>query len=279
MGLDRPAARRDLRRRHRPGSLHEAAATVASAVDRGPRARSASIVLAGGRRAALVARRRTSAGSARRSGRSSGSGSPSRSRSTSLSVVARALAWTTVIRQAMPPPHPRRPARLLRVLRRAVRERRAAGTDRRARARRRADAEDAGAEGRVGDARRDGVRAPRLRHRPGDAAGRVSCSTANIPASAKATLLFVIGVGVGLFLFAFVSARRQHRDDGRRARARPAALAMGRHGLGVMRSPLGAAVAILFQTLGWVSRSSPSGRRCAPSTSTRRCRRPASCCC
>ena len=61
-----------------------------------------------------------------------------------------------------------RAARLLGLLGRPVRERRAAGPDRRAGAGRRADAEDARAQGGVGDARRDGIRAPRLRHRAGD---------------------------------------------------------------------------------------------------------------
>jgi uncharacterized membrane protein YbhN (UPF0104 family) len=56
-----------------------------------------------------------------------------------------------------------------------------------------------------------------------------------------------------LFLFAFFSARRQHHEMTVEGLGPVRRLwTMGRHGLGVMRSPLGAAVAILFQTLGWV---------------------------
>jgi uncharacterized protein (TIRG00374 family) len=77
-------------------------------------------------------------------------------------------------------------------------------------------------------------------------------STASIPSSARATLLFVIGFGVGLFAFAFISARRQHHAmtiEGLGPVRR--LLTMGRAGLGVMRSPLAAAVAIFFQICGW----------------------------
>ncbi len=90
-----------------------------------------------------------------------------------LSVVARALAWKTVIDVAMPAPRPRLPARLLGLLGRPVRERGPAGPRRRARARRRADAPDARAEGSLGHARRHGLRAPRLRPRAGGDPGRV----------------------------------------------------------------------------------------------------------
>src|SRR5205814_10001978 len=77
-------------------------------------------------------------------------------------------------------------------------------------------------------------------------------ATASIPGSARATLLFVIGFGVGLFVFAFVSARRQHHEmaiEGLGPVRR--LLAMGRAGLGVMRSPVGTAGAVFFQICGW----------------------------
>jgi uncharacterized membrane protein YbhN (UPF0104 family) len=77
-------------------------------------------------------------------------------------------------------------------------------------------------------------------------------STASIPSSARATLFFVIGIGVGLFVFAFVSARREHHEmtiEGLGPVRR--LLTMGRHGLGALRSPLSAALAIFFQILGW----------------------------
>ena len=68
---------------------------------------------------------------------------------------------------------PALPARLLRVLGGAVRERRAAGSRGRAGAGGRAHAADAGAKGALGDARRHGVRAPRLRPRAGGDPRRV----------------------------------------------------------------------------------------------------------
>jgi hypothetical protein len=77
-------------------------------------------------------------------------------------------------------------------------------------------------------------------------------STASIPSSARATLLFVIGIGVGLFAFAFISARRQHHEmriEGLGPVRR--LLTMGRAGLAVMRSPMEAAGAVFFQILGW----------------------------
>ena len=82
------------------------------------------------------------------------------------SVVARALAWTDGDPPGDAAAASERHARLLGVLGRAVRERRAAGPDRRARARRRARrARCRGARGLVGDARRHRLRAPRLRPR------------------------------------------------------------------------------------------------------------------
>jgi uncharacterized protein (TIRG00374 family) len=76
--------------------------------------------------------------------------------------------------------------------------------------------------------------------------------TAKLPAGGVAILLAVVGIGVGLFTFAFVSARTHHatRLDGVGALRR--IVTMARQGLGVMRSPLGATLAILFQISGWV---------------------------
>jgi uncharacterized membrane protein YbhN (UPF0104 family) len=76
--------------------------------------------------------------------------------------------------------------------------------------------------------------------------------TAKIPAWAITSLLVFVGVGTALFTFAFASARRPHtaRLDGLGAARR--IVAMAQEGLGVMRSPLGAALAILFQISGWV---------------------------
>ena len=75
--------------------------------------------------------------------------------------------------------------------------------------------------------------------------------TASIPTSARASLLGVIAVGVGLFAFAFVTARRPTRIALEGLGPVRRLLAMGRAGLGVMRSPVGTAGAVFFQICGW----------------------------
>ncbi|HEY8107693.1 MAG TPA: lysylphosphatidylglycerol synthase transmembrane domain-containing protein [Gaiellaceae bacterium] len=169
-----------------------------------------------------------------------------------LSVVARALAWTTVIHSAMDPPRPRvtlvfsafsvglfanalLPGRVGELARVAVLDRKMPG--------------------------RKGVWATLVgtvfAHRVFDIVPVLLLilyviSTASIPPSARATLLFVIGLGVGLFVFAFISARRHHHEmaiEGLGPVRR--LLTMGRGGLGVMRAPAEAAGAIFFQILGW----------------------------
>jgi uncharacterized membrane protein YbhN (UPF0104 family) len=169
-----------------------------------------------------------------------------------LSVVVRALAWTTVIHNAMPPPHPRAPlvfsAFSVGLFANAV------------------------LPGRIGELARVAVLTRKLPGRKGAWATLVGTVfahrvfdivpvlllvlyvilTANIPTSAQASLLAVIAAGVALFAFAFVSARRHHvlplEGLGRMRRL----LQMGRAGLGVMRTPVGAAGAIFFQICGWV---------------------------
>jgi uncharacterized protein (TIRG00374 family) len=76
--------------------------------------------------------------------------------------------------------------------------------------------------------------------------------TAKIPAWAITSLLVFIAVGVAFFTLAFASARRERKIafDGLGAVRR--VITMGRQGLGVMRSPVGASLAILFQIAGWV---------------------------
>jgi uncharacterized protein (TIRG00374 family) len=168
-----------------------------------------------------------------------------------LSVVVRALAWTTVIHQAMPPPHPRVSlvfsAFSVGLFANAV------------------------LPGRIGELARVAVLTRKLPGRKGAWATLVGTVfahrvfdivpvlllvlyvivTANIPTSAQASLLAVIAAGITLFAFAFVSARRHHRVvlDGLGPVRR--LLAMGRAGLGVMRSPMAAAAAIFFQICGW----------------------------
>jgi uncharacterized protein (TIRG00374 family) len=169
-----------------------------------------------------------------------------------LSVVVRAFAWTTVIRSAMSEPHPGVPlvfsAFSVGLFANAV------------------------LPGRIGELARVAVLTRKLPERKGAWATLVGTvfahrvfdvvpvvllvlyvvATANIPGSARVSLIFAIGVGVGLFAFAFASARRpQTLKPERGGRARRV-LTMARQGLGVMRSPLGAAAAIFFQICGWV---------------------------
>jgi len=169
-----------------------------------------------------------------------------------LSVVVRALAWTTVIHQAIPPPQPRPPlvfsAFSVGLFANAV------------------------LPGRIGELARVAVLTRKLPRRQGLWATLVGTVfahrvfdlapvlllilyvvvAAKVPAWAITILLAIVGVGVGLFTFAFVSARTHQttRLDGLGAFRR--LVTMGRQGLGVMRSPLGASLAILFQISGWV---------------------------
>jgi uncharacterized protein (TIRG00374 family) len=169
-----------------------------------------------------------------------------------LSVVARALAWTTVIHSAMDPPRPRVTlvfsAFSVGLFANAL------------------------LPGRVGELARVAVLNRKMPGRKGAWATLVGTvfahrvfdivpvlllilyviSTASIPSSARATLIFVIGLGVGLFVFAFISARRHHTEmaiEGLGPVRR--LLTMGRSGLGVLRAPAEAALAIFFQILGW----------------------------
>lgn len=76
--------------------------------------------------------------------------------------------------------------------------------------------------------------------------------TAKIPHWAITGLIIIGLVGVALLGVAIVSARRHHRDvlddEGTVKRL----TTMARQGLAVMKAPLPAAAAILFQTIGWV---------------------------
>ena len=170
-----------------------------------------------------------------------------------VSVVVRALAWTTVIRSALKPPHPGPPlvfsAFSVGLFANAV------------------------LPGRIGELARVAVLTRKMPGRKGAWATLVGTvfahrvfdivpvvllvlyvvATANIPTSARASLIAAICVGIGLFALAFISAHRPHEpvvfeDSGRVRRL----VAMARQGLGVMRSPVGAAGAIFFQILGWI---------------------------
>jgi uncharacterized protein (TIRG00374 family) len=169
-----------------------------------------------------------------------------------LSVVVRALAWHTVIKQAMPPPQP--PFR-------AVFSAFGVGLF-----------ANAVLPGRVGELARVAVLTRRLPGREGawaTLAGTVFAhrvfdvfpslllivyvlATAKIPHWAITSLITVVAVGFVLFAFALASARRHHHsvlDESRTARR---VVTMARFGLGVMHEPIAATLALFFQFLGWV---------------------------
>jgi glycosyltransferase 2 family protein len=168
------------------------------------------------------------------------------------SVVVRALAWRTVINQALAEPHP---GSLL------VFSAFSVGLF-----------ANAVLPGRIGELARVAVLTRKLPRRRGTWATLVGTvfahrvfdlvpvlililyvvRTAKIPAWAITSLLVFVGVGAALFTFAFASARRPNTSvlDGVGAARR--IVAMAQQGLGVMRSPLGATFAILLQVAGWV---------------------------
>jgi uncharacterized protein (TIRG00374 family) len=170
-----------------------------------------------------------------------------------LSVLVRALAWRTVIHQAMPPPHPNFPL---------IFSAFSVGL-----------MANATLPGRVGELARVAVLARKLPGRRGAFATLVGTvfahrvfdlvptvllvvavlATAQIPHWAITSLIVVVAIGVGLFIFAFMSARhfrRSMRLEGLGPFRR--VMAMAREGLGVMRAPIPAAVAATFQSLGWL---------------------------
>jgi len=76
-------------------------------------------------------------------------------------------------------------------------------------------------------------------------------ATAKIPHWALTSLMIFVAVGFGVFAFALASARGHHRSVIEEAGRARRLVTMARHGLGVMRAPLPAVVAIFFQTVGW----------------------------
>jgi len=169
-----------------------------------------------------------------------------------LSVVVRAFAWRTVIHQAMPPPHPGFPL---------VFSAFSVGL-----------MANAALPGRVGELARVAVLTRHLLGREGAWATPVGSvfahrvfdlvptvilvvwvlATAKIPHWAITSLVVILSIGAVLFVAALLSARHHHRTrlDGLGAARR--LVTMARNGLGVMRKPLPAAVAVACQTLGWL---------------------------
>jgi uncharacterized membrane protein YbhN (UPF0104 family) len=173
-----------------------------------------------------------------------------------LSVVVRALAWQTVINQAIEPPHPRFPtvfsAFSVGLFANAV------------------------LPGRIGELARVAVLTRKLRmqgrradgtwaalvgtvfvHRLFDlvpVAGLILyvLATAKIPHWAVLSLLVVGGVGFALFAFAFISARRRGTSVLEGVGPVRRLVEMARYGLGVLHAPGAAALAAFFQCLGWL---------------------------
>lgn len=169
-----------------------------------------------------------------------------------LSVVARALAWNTVIRSAMPPPYPR-PMTVFSAFSVGL-------------------FANAILPGRIGELARVAVLARKMPKRKGLWATLVGTvlahrvfdivpvlllilyvvATAKVPAWAISILLAIVGVGVGLFTFMLISARTDHDSVHDSVNTVRRIVEMARHGLGVMRSPLAMGIAISFQIAGWV---------------------------
>jgi glycosyltransferase 2 family protein len=172
-----------------------------------------------------------------------------------LSVLVRAFAWRTVIAQALPPPHPTFPtvfsAFSVGLFANAV------------------------LPGRVGELARVAVLTRRFPGRQGVWATLVGSvfahrvfdlfpslllvvwvlATAKIPSWAITSLTALAVIGIGLFVVGIVMARRHPGEHTvLEAGLGPVkrVLTMARYGLAVMRSPVPAAIALLFQCLGWV---------------------------
>lgn len=167
-----------------------------------------------------------------------------------VSVVARALAWDTTIKQSIAPPHPR-----FRLVFSAF----SVGLF-----------ANAVLPGRVGELARVAVLRRRIAGRKGTTATLVGSVfahrmfdlfpaatlviwvllTAKLPGWALTSIALVLAIGVALFVTAIALARRQRRDLEGLGPVRQL-LVRGREGLGVMRSPLAAARAASFQFAGW----------------------------
>jgi uncharacterized protein (TIRG00374 family) len=169
-----------------------------------------------------------------------------------LSVVARSIAWRTVIDQAVSPPRPGY---------RLVFAAFSVGLF-----------ANAVLPGRIGELARVAVlnrRMSRLRGMWATLVGTVFAHrvfdlvpvlglivyvllTAKIPHWAVTSLAILVVVGIGLLTFAMVSAKQHNRSPLDELGAVRRLVTMARQGLAVMKTPLAAAEAVLFQTLGWL---------------------------
>jgi uncharacterized membrane protein YbhN (UPF0104 family) len=168
-----------------------------------------------------------------------------------LSVVARAFAWETAIKQSLDPPHPRFPlvfsAFSVGLFANAV------------------------LPGRVGELARVAVLRRRLPGRKGATATLIGSVfahrmfdlfpavtlviwvlfTAKLPGWALTSIGIVLTLGVALFVTGVALARRHHIEALDGIGPVRSLLLRGRQGLAVMRAPVPAATAALFQCTGW----------------------------
>jgi glycosyltransferase 2 family protein len=173
-----------------------------------------------------------------------------------LSVVMRAVAWRTVIKQAMEPPYPSfmlvfsafsvglfanavLPGRIGELARVAVLTRKLR------------------LQGRGGGGTWAALVGTVFAHRLFDLVPTVGLIiyvllTARIPHWAITSLAVVLAVGFALFAFAFASARHRHQSMVEGLGPVRRLVEMGRHGLGVLHAPGAAAAAAFFQCLGWL---------------------------
>jgi uncharacterized protein (TIRG00374 family) len=169
-----------------------------------------------------------------------------------LSVLARALAWRTVIHEAVEPPVPGF---------RAVFSAFSVGLF-----------ANAVLPGRIGEVARVGVLARKMPERRGTWATLVGTVvahrtfdvfpvvvlvvwvllTAKIPHWAVTSLVLIVVVGFGLLTFAIASARTHHRSTLDELGPVRALVTRMRFGLGIMHRPAAAAAAIVFQSIGWL---------------------------
>jgi uncharacterized membrane protein YbhN (UPF0104 family) len=170
-----------------------------------------------------------------------------------VSVAVRASAWRVVIRNAIQPPWPRW---------RDVFAAFCVGL-----------LGNAALPGRVGELARVAVVTRHLRRRPATWATIVGTVfahrtfdvvasiglvvyvlyTARIPEWAKPAIAIVLGVGVGMLLAGMLLARRHPRPLHEELGPVRRVLRMARHGLTVLRRPLPAVGALLFQLMGWTA--------------------------
>lgn len=168
-----------------------------------------------------------------------------------LSVVTRALAWDTTIKQSIPTPRLKFPlvfsAFSVGLFANAVLPGRVGELARVAVLRRRLPAARRGTTATLIGS----VFAHRMFDVPPTATLVVFVLvTAKLPGWALGSIAGALGIGVLLMGTAIVLARRQHRELEELGRIR-LLLARGREGLAILRTPKAAATAVSFQYMGW----------------------------